>query len=175
MLDLSGDKSAVEIGIRKPSDATEGEESPQRLDEYHQLALRDRPNALRIPESYPQPSHDVGVVLMPEDKRDSSEITGIGAKPALGVTERGSSLLKDDALNIESPTITHVTTPTVESKRASVSTFNTAPSFRSSVATFQTAKSGLHSIKRESATSRFNPFPQNSCLARIVCPLTKSQ
>ena len=171
MLDPSGDKSVGEVGVGELSDTTEGEGSLLRPDEHRPLAFRVGRHGLDIIEAHSQPSYKAGVVLIPEDKRDSVDITGIGAQSSLGETAQGLTLLRDDALNMESPTmLTHVSTHIVESKRSSISTFITAPSFRSSVATFQTANSGLRSIGGESAISRFNPFSVEELLHRnCIC------
>ena len=171
MLYPSGDKPVGEVGVGELSDTTEGEGSLLRPDEHRELALRVLRHGPDILESYPQPSYEARVVLIPEDKRDSVDVTGIGAQSSLGETAQGLTLLRDDASNIESPTrLTHVSTRIIESKRSSISTFITAPSFRSSVATFRTANSGLRSIRGESAISRFKPFSVEELLHRnCIC------
>ena len=110
ILDLSGDKPVGEVGVGELSDTTEGEGSLLGPDEHRQLALRVRQHGLDILESYPQPSYKAGVVLIPEDKRDSVDITGIVAQSSLAEIAQGLNLLMDDALNIESPRLTHVST-----------------------------------------------------------------
>ncbi|OCL05906.1 hypothetical protein AOQ84DRAFT_355741 [Glonium stellatum] len=168
MRDSVGDNS-VNDGLGELLDTTEEKRGLQILDEHSQFTLQTPSPAPRIPGSYPQPSYDAGLVSIPDEKRNSVDITRIGIQPVIDEPERGLPLLSDGVLSTESATrLSHVNTHpeeskradihSVESGRASIPTFITAPSFQSSIETFKTATSGLRSIKRESAASMSNPF-----------------